>query len=426
MGPNPLLLSIGCDVQSMVDTANSKDNRKWLMIILALGVLVRLVVVFVFFGTYTPEHDAGHWHAMAQNFLSGRGLLVDENKMAYRTPLPALYFAAIYAVFGTSILAVQIANIVLGVCTVWLVYDLVSRCFGVLSARWAALFASFYPPILLYTAQLLSETPVLMLIALTLWLVWLLRGHSGIWFILVGIVSGLAVLTRQSALAVAVFIAVWTVLDRRRRQWLSRVSPALFMLAFLALTVAPWTLRNYVVLGEFVPLTSGGGISLWIANNPKADGAGVENVPSTPHLSALPESKRGPAYQRLAMQYIRENPGRFAQLSLRRLIYFWHLGYHGEGAAEVVFLVIYLPMLGLAAVGCWAGWRFNRNAVLLLLSVPVTLTVVHMVFLPVGRYRLPAELIVCMFAGVGIALNASKVIKRLRAVKFALEKRRVA
>jgi 4-amino-4-deoxy-L-arabinose transferase-like glycosyltransferase len=371
-------------------------------------MLTRLIVIFVFFGDYAPEDDAMHWHIMAQNILNGRGLIVDEDKMAYRMPLPGLYFATIYAVFAPSVRAVQIGNTFLGVATVWLVYDLVRRIFGVMSARWSALFVSFYPLLLFYTAHLYSETPVIFLIALALWLVWVLRDHTPIAFALVGIVLGLAVLTRQTALPVAVLISLWHLVPCRRGELLRHLSQALILLVFLALTITPWMVRNYLVMGRFVPLSSQAGSSFWIANNPLADGTGVEDeskILRVPQVDALSETERGAAYQKLAIQFIRENPLRFAELTLYRLRYFWHLGYHGEGPAEVVFLVIYVPLLGLAAMGIWKGWRLDRNAVLLLLTVPLALTAVHMVFLPVGRYRLPAELILCIFAGVGLPWN---------------------
>jgi 4-amino-4-deoxy-L-arabinose transferase-like glycosyltransferase len=379
------------------------------MAILILAALARLLVVFLFFGDYHPREDAAQWELAAQNFLNGRGLIVSEDLKAYRTPLPGLYIATIYAIFGPSVRAVQIANVFLGVFTVWLGYDLVRRSFGIIPARWSALCVSLYPLLLFYTGTLLSETLGIMLLALALWLVWLLRNKSATWFAPVGVVLGLAALTRQTALPIAVVIVLWTLVGRQTSGWLRRLSPALIILTLMVLTLTPWTVRNYLVFGKLVPLTSQAGLSLWIANNPMADGTGVGGkgdaegkVLFIPEVDALPEVEVGSAYQKLAVQFIRENPLRFAQLALWRLQYFWHLGYHGEGLAEIVFLVIYLPMLGSAAIGAWTGWWHDRNAVLLLLTVPLALTAIHMVFLPVGRYRLPAELIMCMFAGVGV------------------------
>lgn len=392
-----------------------RDSRKWLTVILILAVLVRLMVVLVFFSNYSPESDAGQWHIMAQNFLNGRGLIVNENLLAYRTPVPALYFAAIYAVFGISIRAVQIANIFLGVFTVWLVYDLVRRIFGIISARWSALFVAFYPTLLFYTGQLLSETPFVMLITLALWLVWLLRDRTAIWFALVGMVLGLATLTRQTALLIAPPIVLWMVVTRNGG-WLRRMIPPLVILVSLMLSIAPWTARNYVVTGKFIPLTSQGGSSLWIANNPLADGNGLSGKALLlPEIQALPEAERGVAYQKLAVQYIRENPVRFVQLAVRRLLWFWHLGYHGEGLPEVAFLLVYLPLLFSASIGTVVGSRINWHGVVLLLTVPIALTAVHAVFLPAGRYRLPVELVICMLAGPGATWSFSKTTERLRA-----------
>jgi hypothetical protein len=152
-----------------------------------------------------------------------------------------------------------------------------------------------------------------------------------------------------------------------------------------------------------------------------ADGTGVGGKFSKdPQIETLPEVNRGRAYQQLAIRFIAEDPLRFSGLTLRRLLYFWHLGYHAEGLTEIIFLLVYLPMLGLATIGVWRGWRSNPDGVLLLLTVPVSLTIVHAVFLPVGRYRLPAELVLCMLAGVGAAWVFSEVTGRLAASrKFA-------
>ncbi len=384
----------------MTDTA----RRNWLVAILLLATLTRLLVVLVFFGDYRPRYDAAQYQSTAQNFLKGRGLIVNEDLKAYRTPLPGLYIAGIYAVFGPSVRAVQIANVLLGVFTVWLIYDLVRRSFGIVPARWSALCVSLYPLLLFYTGTLLSETLGILLLAIALWLVWLLRNKSATWFAPVGVVLGLAALTRQTALAIAVVMVLWTLVGRRAKGWWCRSSPALIIFSCMVLTLTPWTIRNYFVVGKFVPLTSQGGSSLWLANNPLADGSGAGgNVLHIPEVEAFPEAERGAAYQQLAVQFIREDPLRFAWLALRRLQYFWHLGYHGEGRAEIAFLVIYLPMLGLATIGIWRGWQLNRHAVLLLLVIPLALTAVHMVFLPAGRYRLPAELAMCTLAGVGAA-----------------------
>jgi 4-amino-4-deoxy-L-arabinose transferase-like glycosyltransferase len=400
-----------------------RNNKKLLIIILILAAVARFATVFLFFGEYRPIDDAADWHIAAQNLLAGHGLIFEKGFRAYRTPVPALYFAAIYSIFGVSIRAVQIANVFIGVLTVWLIHDLARRSFGIIPALWAAALVSCHPLLLLYTGQLLSETLVILFIALALWLIWVLRNRPALWFAPVGIVFGLAALTRESMLPVAAFVALWTVIIRAREGWLRRIAPAAVILSFLALTLAPWTIRNYSIFGKFVPLTTKGGLSLWIANNPLADGGVTGNVLAIPEGNTLAEGELGPVHQKMAVQFIEENPLNFVRLALRRLVYFWHLGYHGDGLYEVIFLAMYWPLLGLAITGAGIAWRSNRDATLLILTVPVLLTLIHMVFLPDGRYRLPADLMICVFAGCGMHWVISRVSERPDASLSALRKK---
>ena len=400
-------------VREVKPELSRRNEAKWLTGLLLLAVVIRIGVVITFYGDYEPVSDAKQFDSMAKNFLHGRGLITvwnDEEMVARRTPVPALYMATIYAISGESVFAVQLANALLGSVTIWFAYDLIRAIFGVTPARWAGLLIAFYPLFSHYSSQLLSETPVLFLVALSLWLAWWARGGGLTRYLLLGTVIGLAALTRQTALALAPFIAVWIFQDGKR-EWRHRLVGPLILLAGTVMILAPWTLRNYNVLGKFIPLTSLGGLSLWIANNPNAEGTPRDHsiYLQVPELDSLQEVERGAAYQKLAINFIQEHPLHFAKLAFRRLQWFWHIGYHGEGATEVLFLVMYLPTLGLAIMGVVVGWRLNRDAVLLLLTVPFSLTAMHMVFLPVGRYRLPAELILCMLAGLAAAGCAQRI-----------------
>src|SRR5262245_480010 len=139
-----------------------KSDKRHLLAILLLAASLRLFVVIVLFGSYQPIDDAAGWHQAAQNLMAGRGLTTNVGTAAYQTPLPALYLAAIYSIFGISVRAVQIVNVLLGIFTVWLIYDFVLKDFGAGPARWAGLFVAVYPMFLFYTGQLLSETLILM------------------------------------------------------------------------------------------------------------------------------------------------------------------------------------------------------------------------------------------------------------------------
>jgi 4-amino-4-deoxy-L-arabinose transferase-like glycosyltransferase len=396
----------------------TRDNRL-LISILGVALLVRILVVVVVYHDYQIVNDAFHWHSMAVNFLNGRGLVVADELVPYRTPLPALYLASVYAIFGISIQAAQNTNVILGTATVFLIYDLTRRALGSGVARWSALLTAIYPMIIFYTGQLISETLFLLLVSLSFWLAWISVGGP-IWrWGLLGVVLGLAVLTRQTSAIIGVAVAVWIFFYSGENPLKRRFVITALMLFLMALTVSFWVGRNYVVSGRLI-LTAQGGDALWLANNPYSDGAEGENSsPSVyiiPAFETLPETERSTAYQNAAITWIRENPGQFLSLIPRRIIWFWHITYHAQNGlpSELAFLVTYFPILGLALVGAIKTWKSQRAWLLLLLTVPAALTLVHSVYLPAGRYRLPVELALCVLTGPGMSTLFNKVSRQTK------------
>jgi 4-amino-4-deoxy-L-arabinose transferase-like glycosyltransferase len=373
-----------------------KENRRLGMILLSAFIL-RLLVVFVFFATYKPTDDASAWQESAENVVAGRGFST-KNFAAYRTPIPALYLAAVYSIFGVSVRAAQIANAVLGTLTVWLIFEFLRKDFGVEIARWGALFAAIYPTLLFYTGQLLSETPILLFTALALRLTQVFRDRPVLWFIPVGIDLGLAVLTREPFFATAVLIAMWLVLGRKAQKGWTGLARATVLLVCVVLTLVPWTVRNYLVFGKVIPISTRGGYNFWLANR-------IYTPRSTPvekeltNVNSMSEADQDKLLWKLTFRFIFQHPLEYLKLSLFRLAEFWHLGYHGYGWWEIVFLAGYFPFLALAIVGSFLSWRDNREVTLLLLTVPISLSLVHMMFVPEGRYRLPIDMVLCMFAG---------------------------
>jgi len=94
---------------------------------------------------------------------------------------------------------------------------------------------------------------------------------------------------------------------------------------------APWTIRNYLMLGGFVPLRSNFGLEFRLGNNPGADGTGLALKHAHPsddkeqykHLQELGELAYMREQQRIALDWISENPGGFAALCGKRFLLFW-------------------------------------------------------------------------------------------------------
>jgi len=382
-----------------------------LLLLLCLALLVRLVYVFVLFADHQPVDDEVHYHAMALNIMQGNGPMIDGNLLVYRLPGTSFYLALVYSVIGVSLRAAQLANVVLGVLTVWLVYDFVRRMFSASAATWSAFFATTYPMLALYAAYLLSETPTLFLIALVLWLAWRARSGSLIWLVLLGLTLGLSALTREIMLPAAALVVSWLLVNPPERRFtLRHVANVIVVIVLLGVVLTPWVVRNHRITGRFILLTSAGGTRLWYANNPFAVDMGQADLGGRlglqariPEVEALPENERDAAYKSRALRFIAEDPLRFVGLAFRRQLGMWHLGYHRSGLREIVFLLYYWPLLALALLGTVIAWRENRSALFLLAIIPFVVAGVSAVFQGVGRYRVPAELILCALGGLAVS-----------------------
>jgi hypothetical protein len=93
--------------------------------------------------------------------------------------------------------------------------------------------------------------------------------------------------------------------------------------------VSPWIVRNYAVLGRFVFPRSDFGEELYMGNHNGSEGLcmfwdhPVWNKYEMVRFAQQGELAYVAEKQEIAMHWIRQNPGRFAVLTLKRIGFFW-------------------------------------------------------------------------------------------------------
>jgi hypothetical protein len=96
-----------------------------------------------------------------------------------------------------------------------------------------------------------------------------------------------------------------------------------WLLVGAALVVGPWTTRNYLVLGQFVPISTNAAMTMYAGNHAGALGnAAATGGYVTPPLldwRSHDELERANAYREATRHWIADNPLDFAQLTLKRL-----------------------------------------------------------------------------------------------------------
>ena len=216
--------------------------------------------------------------AVAASIAEGRGFssplrMVETGATAWFAPIYPYLLAAIFKIFGvysySSNLVIHTFNVACAAFICWPIAAIGSRAFGKktgTAAAWAWVFlptAVFYPVVWVWDTTL-AGLWLALLVAATL----KLRGSdrmSG--WIGYGALWAAGAMINPSLLSVLPVLALWAMWPlRKQRGQAARLTLAATVI-FVA-GIAPWTIRNYAVFHQFIPLRSNFGLELWLGNNP--------------------------------------------------------------------------------------------------------------------------------------------------------------
>jgi 4-amino-4-deoxy-L-arabinose transferase-like glycosyltransferase len=370
----------------------TRAERTGFLGVLALALALRfgLAVVAPPLGTAADE---AHWDRMARVFLE-QGVLAAEAG-TYRPPLYPLVLAAVYGVGGTGRWSVLLFQSGLAMLTCGLLYALGCRSGSRRTGLLAAGMGAGYPLLVFFADVLMAEVLIVLLAMVVLWAYGRLVAcptprRSG----LVGAALGLAALAKPVLIAWAPLLAAgwWWGHRGRPRESLVLAGAAALGLVLAAL---PWTLRNAVLTGAFVPVSTNAGINLLVGQQPTADGTYQDGVDYQRLYNALVAPETDPVRRdRVAVgrmvTAMAADPGRVAALAGRKLALLWSPWIAGESTVRnAVAVATTGPLL---LLGCLGLWRLRHQPVAWgVLSLAVSLSAVHALFFAHARFRLPAD-----------------------------------
>lgn len=422
------------------------------LLILGLALTVRVAAVAAM-QRKSPTVDqfvfgdsASYW-ALGKTIANGETYQFGwKHARVFRTPGYPVVLATLFTIAGDDcpVWVARVTNALLGLLTVAGVMWMACVLFGRRQSLVAGLIVAVYPGAIAMSTFVLAEAAFcpLMVLNLTGWIKAVQATTTRtrvVWALVAGVAAGLATLVRPSWLLFLPFAgALGLLFWGHRRQQLSVV--LLIGLAW-SLTMVPWWVRNYQVIGHFVPTTLQTGASLYDGLHAEATGGSdmsffgpertrflkerlpqqvVEEYEST-HAAetemgndwvfvvpAVAESELADSFEYdfdrylkgRALDWAKSHPVEVFELGIGKLWRMWGVGVDlgNEGAvAKTVFAAGYLPIVLLGICGivkfCPRGFEYA------LCALPAFyFTALHLIFVSSIRYRQPAMLALAVLA----------------------------
>lgn len=348
-------------------------------------------------------------------------------------PLYPLILAISYKLFGANWFGVTIIQGIIFGITSYLLFLIGKILKNELAGLVAAAYHSFYPYLFFHSLHVVDTTQYIFVVTLLLYFVLRnIESHRTFWYyVWSGSLTGLALLSRGSALAILPPIILYALLKPRDRRILK--SAAIMSVAALVI-LSPWLIRNYQYTKTFI-ISTHGPFGLWQGNNEYSYNYLKNNI-SLDEIYRLkpppiiyrenPTKPRPPKeatkvaqkYKAEALRFIMNNPDEFMKLCWIKFIKFWSWTYNPIMSSYIrgtienrqwVYFISYVPLLSSLPFGLYFLLKKSWMLFLLFGGIIITYTAAHMVVIGFSRARLPLDPLLMVFLGITMSTLYSKI-----------------
>jgi hypothetical protein len=395
---SPAFASEPCTPRS----ANVAWKPSWALgVVVASALIARLAVMSAGSGRFD---DVDNYLPLARSIADGEGLKLRGRPTAYRPPLYPLILAPLVAASGEHPLAaVAGLHLLLGGATAGLAFRAAERLgLGTVRATAAGLIVACDPVLVWQSRFVMTETLAAFLLVASLD-AFAREGHLSP--LLGGGLLGLAGLCRPSALPGAGLTAIAALLFPPGGTR-ARVGRGAAIAIGVGLTLAPWVVRNALMLGEPVWTTTHGGYTLALGNNEVYYRDVLEGPPGRvwtgrdqwlwwdsvkKRTIGMTEPEADRFLRDSVVELARNRPRSFLHACLARMATFWSpvpaAGVYGR-ISRLITAAWTIPLLVALVAGAFHP-RFRRWPGVAVVTAILGLSIVHTLFWTDMRMRAP-------------------------------------
>ncbi|MGD8718939.1 MAG: glycosyltransferase family 39 protein [Candidatus Zixiibacteriota bacterium] len=405
-------------VRRFVSLLGRGTPSRWAWIIFGVALALRLAYALV--AEAPPISDEQYYVGLARNLVAGAGYTSGGVATAYWPPGYPAFLAALFFPFGGHFAPVMIVQSVLGAVSAVLVWRLGREFVSAGAARAAGLLVALCPSQIAYASRLFPAVVTAFGVLAFAYAIVVYRGWRSA--VGAGVLAGVTGLAAPVALVLVP--AAWACELLRRTPVKRFLLRGVIMAAVAAAFVVPWSLRNLRAMGESVPISTNGGVNLWIGNNPNSTGAYYYPTSTiNPLFMTEGELARDKIGREFTWYFVRHEPARAISLFVPKFIYTY-------GADVSAFQLEAIPRgvkpadsarrfparlaqtyYALFFLGFILGlWRYRRDLfraapegaerLAALLIWPAALTLVYLIFFGQDRFHFPMLPFMAILAGV--------------------------
>ncbi len=405
---------------------------QWLLVIFLAGSLFRATPI-----VYLELEHPG-WHAenvneiefyyddVARSVIAGKGFVHSVNPRSdnqpfkftpgtpfhFVPPLYAWWLSVLYFIFGPNIFLAKIIQCLLDSAVSILLYKIAKKAFD--RDEIGFLAASLYA---VYPLGIVMCTTLYYQIPLNLALCWLLlclmaraTPRNGL---LSGFVMGISALAKPVTLPLVLFVPVIKLAEGLRAgQSLKPLCVWCLLFAIAAVvTLVPWTIRNYIIFHEFVPVQRGGGEAFFQGSREEYIDLDVVILRERYGDFGLKQNEHARAAIRNHLDHIRQKPLDYLGFLAKKFALTW---YNTEGKTKNYYVLLaQIPFLFFASFGLLISLKTW-------LSVPrwyipgmvLYICTIQVAIFPLLRYTLAVMPLVMIITSYGMLSLLQLILRR--------------
>jgi len=375
-------------------------NKKVAIIIFILAFATRLLFILLI-----PPHplvsDDKDYDQLGFSLSQGKGYVNSLGEpAALRPPIYPLFLGIIYYIAGHDLFWVRFMQAILGAGICLLMYLITTIIFDGTIADISGFLCCFYPPLVVWTSEIMSETLFTFLLLLGIWKIISRNNYRSL--LVSGIIFGFALLTRSNLIFFFPFLFYWIFLSRKHN-FLKAMG---ILMSGVLLILLPWTFRNYYRLNSFVPLANISGITFYNSYVVPDKGFGFTSLKGVDdeYYKLKNEAEQRRYLMRKAIEYIKKNPKKVAKLTALKLLHFiypldgyWYSISFGSKYNIYWGIIFCFSLVGI--VNNIKDHDINKKLIYLLF---ISFLISVIVFYGIPRSRLPIEPLLVCFAASGI------------------------